>query len=419
MIAPTERHAFATAGTPIGDGGQAFRLIDGEADIPAATRIIYGPNKAFNAIAEEVVQAGGSRAFIVTGRSLGASDLVARVKVALGDRCAGVFTGMGEHSPRSSVIAAARQAREAGADLLIGIGGGSSIVGTKGVSLVMGEGEDLDALRAIYHYQTRKIDVPRLLKPKPAVIAIPTTLSAGEFSSAMGLTNDATGAKDIFIDPKVVPRTIILDPVMTTATPPRLWASTGIKALHNAIERYYARNSNPFIEGLCLEAIRNVFRYLRRSIDHPDDLGARGHLQFLNWMTAFGAGKGGIGLGHGICHQLGGVCDVPHGISGCIVLPHMMAFNRPVTIERQREMAAAMGVRIGEVSAETSAIEAAERVRDLIASLGLPQRLREVGVSREALPKIAELTLQDRTLSPTPRPPKDAKEILQLLEQMY
>jgi alcohol dehydrogenase class IV len=397
---------------------EPIRLLVGEADIPAGTRIVYGPDKAFDTIQHEVALAGGSRAFLVTGRSLGASDLVARLKAALGERCVGHFAGMGEHSPRSTVVAAAREATAAGADVLIGIGGGSSIVGTKGVALVMGEGEDLDALRAVYDYQTRKITVPPLLKAKPAIIAIPTTLSAGEFSSAMGITSDE-GAKDIFIDPKVVPRTIILDPVMTTATPPRLWASTGIKGLHNAVERYYARNVNPFMEGLCLEAIRNVFRYLPLSIERPDDLGARGHLQFLNWMTAFGAGKGGIGLGHGICHQLGGLCDVPHGISGCIVLPHMMVFNRPATLERQREMAAAMGLPVDEMTLEDAAIAAAEKVRGLIASLGLPQRLRDVGVSHDALPKVAELTLRDRTLSPTPRPPRDAEEILQLLEEMY
>lgn len=398
---------------------ESIRFVDGEADIPAGTRIVYGPNKLFDTVAHEVENAGGSRAFVISGRTLGSSEIVVRMIAALGPRFAGQFTGMGEHSPRSTVIAAARAAREAGADVLIGIGGGSSIVGTKGTALVMGEGEDLDGLRAVYDYKTRHIEVPPLTKAKPAIIAVPTTLSAGEFSSAMGLTNDATGAKDIFIDPKVVPRTIILDPVATTLTPARLWASTGIKALHNAVERYYARNSNPFTEGLCLEAVRNVFRYLKHTVDNPDDLAPRGQLQFLNWMTAFGAGKGGIGLGHGICHQLGGVCDVPHGISGCVVLPHMMAFNRPATLERQREIARAIGIPVDQMSPEAAAEEAEARVRGLIAALGLPSRLQDVGVRREDLPKVAEMTLRDRTLSPTPRPPRDAQEILLLLEQMY
>ncbi len=393
--------------------------LSGEADIPAATRVIYGPDKALSGVLEELAAAGASRAFIITGKSMGASHLVARLKEGLGANCCGHFAAMGEHSPRSTVLEAARQARSAGADLLVGIGGGSTIIGTKGVALVLGEGEDLDALRAHYDYQTRKITAPRLTRAKPPVIAIPTTLSAGEFSSAMGITDDATGAKDIFIDPKVVPRAVILDPVMTTATPARLWSSTGIKALHNAVERYYALNANPFIQGLCLEATRNVFRYLKRSVDDPNDLDARGRLQFLNWMTAFGAGKGGIGLGHGICHQLGGVCDVPHGISGCIVLPFMMEFNRPATLEKQRQIAMAMGFEDTAASDEEAAIWAEQQVRGLIASLGLPARLQEVGVKREDLPKVAEMTLRDRTLSPTPRPPRDADEIFTLLERMF
>jgi len=392
--------------------------LHGEAEIPARTRVVYGPETAFTAIAGEMALAGASRAFIVTGRTLGGSALVERLIGVLGERFAGIFKEMGQHSPRESVIAAARQAKEAGADLLIAIGGGSTIVGTKGVALVMGEGEDLDSLKAHYDYKTRKITVPALTMAKPPVIAIPTTLSSGEFSSAMGIT-DASGIKDIFIDPKVVPHTIILDPVMTSLTPPRLWASTGVKALHNGIERFYARNANPFIEGLCLEAIRNVFRYLKHSLDHPDDIDARCRLQFLNWMTAFGAGKGGIGLGHGICHQLGGVCDVPHGISGCIVLPHMMAFNRPVTLKQQRRIAEAIGIRVEGMSDQDAAEAAEESVRHLIAELGLPSRLSEAGVEEAQLPKVAELTLRDRTLSPTPRPPRDAAEILELLQGMY
>ena len=148
------------------------------------------------------------------------------------------------------------------------------MVGTKGVALVLGEGEALDHLKSHYDFRTRETVVPALEAPKPPVIAVPTTLSSGEFSSAMGITDDETGAKHIFIDPKIVPRVIVLDPVMTTLTPDRLWASTGVKALQNAVERYYALNRHPFIEGLCLEAVRIVFRDLRRSVQDRADLGA-------------------------------------------------------------------------------------------------------------------------------------------------
>ncbi|GGL80832.1 iron-containing alcohol dehydrogenase [Wenxinia marina] len=390
----------------------------GEADIPAATRVVYGPGTLHDAIPAEVEVLGASRVFLVTGRTLGGNAQVARLKDLLGDRLAGHFAEMGEHSPRSTVLAAAAAAAAAEADCLIGIGGGSAIIGTKGVALILGEGEDLDALRAHYDYRTRKITVPRLANRKPPVIAVPTTLTSGEFSSAMGITDDATGSKDIFIDPGVVPRVIVLDPVLAAETPHRLWASTGVKALQNAIERFYARNANPFIEGTCLEAIAIVFRDLAPSLADPQDIAARGRLQFLNWMTAFGAGKGGIGLGHGICHQLGAVSHVPHGISGGIVLPHMMRFNRPETLDRQRRIAAAMGIRFA--ASDTDASEQAEaRVRALVTDLGLPTTLSDAGVRHEDLPRVAELTLRDRTLAPTPRPPRDAAEVLGLLEEMF
>lgn len=399
--------------------GSQDRGLYGEADIPAATRIIYGPGRAFSDINDELDALDTQRAFLVTGRTLGASELVARFKEALGPRLCGHYARMGQHSPRHQVIEAARLAREAGADVLVAIGGGSSMVGTKGVALVMAEGEDMDQLRAHYDYNTRTITVPKLSRQKLPVICIPTTLSAGEFSSAMGISNATTGQKDKFIDPGVVPRVVFLDPEMTIATPPDLWASTGIKALQNGVERYYARNANPFVEGLCLEAIRVVFRHLVPSIEDPTDLDARGRLQFLNWMTAFGAGKGGIGLGHGICHQLGSVCGIGHGISGCVVLPHMMRFNRPVTLERQRIIAEAMGFSQSDATDQQAAEWAEETVRALVRRLNLPATLSQAGVRREDLPRVAELTLQDRTLSPTPRPPQDAGEVERLLAEMY
>ena len=388
----------------------------GEAEIPAATRILYGPGRVEATLSDEVGLHGGAKAFLVTGRSLGGSDLAKALKSALGGRLCGHYAQMGEHSPRSSVLEAARNARDAGADTLVALGGGSTIVGTKCMAVVMGEGEDLDSLRANFDYRTGKITAPKLIAPKPPVIAIPTTLTSGEFSSAMGVTNETTGSKDIFIAPSAVPRTVILDPVATTMTPDRLWASTGVKALQNAIERFYARNANPFIEGTCLEAIAMVFRDLRHSLQEPSDLAARGRLQFLNLMTAFGAGKGGIGLGHGICHQLGGVCGISHGISGCIVLPYMMAFNRPATLARQVRIAQAMGLSTEGRQEEKVAYEAEMKVRQLVAELGLPGRLRDAKVRYEDLDRVAELTLHDRTLAPTPRPPRDAAEVRELLE---
>jgi len=392
--------------------------LEGEAEIPGATKIVFGPEKAFTAINAELDEIGASRAFIVTGNTLAnKTDLIPRLVKALGKRSVGVFDGMRMHTPRDAVLASAGMARKANADVLIGVGGGSPIVGTKGTALVLAEGEDMDALCTRYDHIAKTYVVPKLTHRKLPIIVIPTTLSAGEFNSSMGITNPATGGKDIFVDPGVVPHTIIFDPLMTSATPPWLWGSTGVKGLQNAVERYMSRNRSPFSEGLGLEAIKIVFRYLKKSVDDPSDMFARGNLQFLNWMTAFGGGKGGFGLGHGICHQLGGLCNVPHGVAGCIVLPHMMEYNRSVTLERQRHVAEAMGI-VG-VSDEEASVKATAKVRGLVQTLGLPSRLRDAGVKEADLPKVAELALRDRSLNGAPRPPKDAAEILGLLQKMY
>jgi alcohol dehydrogenase class IV len=262
-----------------------------------------------------------------------------------------------------------------------------------------------------------RLTIPALTRPKLPHLAIPTTLSGAEFTHIAGITRTDVGVKEIFLDPQLVPRVVFLDPTFTLPTPTTLWASTGLKALDHAIESVYSLKSNPFTDALCLEAVRQVFTHLERSVTRPDDLALRLALQHASWLACYGITNTWVGLGHALCHQVGARCGVPHGIAAGILLPHAMAFNRPVTLERQALLAQAMAIE--GVTLAASATEAADRVAGLVARLGVPQRLRDVGVSRTALGAIADHTARDFVVRTNPRPIRSAAEIRALLEEAW
>lgn len=379
-------------------------------------RVVHGVGAAAQ-LAREADRLGARRMLLVTGTTLATkTDLPARVRAILGGRVAATFTDTAQHVPRDAVRAGVSVARAIGADAVVSLGGGSAIDCAKAIALLLAEGERWDDCRVVFELPDT-LRVPALPAPKLPHLAIPTTLSGAEFTHIAGVTRADAGVKQIFLDPQLVPRAVFLDPAFTLATGPGLWASTGIKALDHAVESVYSVKHNPFTDALCLDAVRLLFAHLRRSIAAPDDVGARLALQHAAWLACFGITNTWVGLGHALCHQVGARCGVPHGIAAGILLPHAMAFNRPATVERQALLARAMGV-TGGTSAE-AAVEAGLRVRGLVRGLGLPSRLRDVGVRREVLAMIAEHTGRDFVVRTNPRPIRSESEILELLEAAW
>lgn len=329
-------------------------------------RVLFGPGSLAR-LAEEVDRLGGERAFLITGRSLAEkTNFVGRIRSQLGPRLAGTFSAIRQHTPRGDVARAAAQVQAAAADLLISLGGGSPIDGTKAVARAVAE------------------TTGRL----PPHLAIPTTLSAAEFSHLVGVTDEARRAKTGFADARLAPRSVILDAELCLATPMDLWLATGIRALDHAVETLYAPGEHPVPDVLALEAIERLFRFLPASKADPGNLIARGELQLAAWMTFFGEVNIPLGMSHILGRRLGATYDVPHGVTSCITLPWVME----AMAERRPRPLASMGRRLGAaaVAEETAARAAADSVRDLIRRLELPSRLSQVGVPQADLPGIAE-----------------------------
>jgi maleylacetate reductase len=292
------------------------------------------------------------RAFIVTGRSLNQkTDLIRRVEVLLGDRHAGTFAGIGQHTPGGTVEQAAAEAEVAAADLLVAVGGGSVVDGTKAIARQLGY---------------------------PAQVAIPTTLSGAEWAHRAGVTDESAGRKRGFIDPETVPPVVILDPETTVYAPETLWLSTGIRALDHAVEGYLYGGDHPITDVTSLEGARRLMRYLPRSRSSPDDLQVRLELQLAAWLAYFGPMNTPMGLSHELGRRIGASYDVPHGITSCVILaPSLRVLRDHISVERWSGLSEALGG------------DPTERVSSLVAELGLPGSLGEVGVPEEDLESVA------------------------------
>jgi maleylacetate reductase len=376
---------------------------------PPMERVVFG--KAFDAVLKEEVERASARAVYVlmSGTLARNSDAEARVRSALADRFAGISTKIGAHTPRVDVVEAANAARARGADLILTVGGGSVTDGGKMVGLCLGNGvsstDQLDACRATLDAESR------IKPPGLPQIAIPTTLSAGEFTALAGCTDTRRGVKELFTHPQLMPRAVILDPAATVWTPEWLFLSTGIRAVDHAVEDLCSIESQPLSDAASTHALTLLGRGLKRVKTEPQNLDARLDCQIGAWLSVIGSQTGvSKGASHGIGHVLGGTAHVPHGYTSCVMLPHVLRFNRWANAERQARVAAALGSPGG---------EAADAVAALVAALGLPSRLSEVGVKREDLDRIARLSMHDRWIHTNPRKIDGPEVIRSLLEAAF
>lgn len=361
--------------------------------------VIFGAGKIAS-LGEELSRRGARRALVVTGKSLGASRLLERVKRAAGGALAGVFTGAVQHVPSKTVDALVADAVRLEADAFVSFGGGSPI-------------------------DMAKIAGVRLLKRSPARetvhIAIPTTLSAAEFTAFGGMTDEATHHKGGTGDPRVQPRTVILDPDLTAETPAWLWASTGMRALDHAVESSYSTRRQIVTDTLCAKAIAMLAEHLRPSIATAgaEQTEHRMQCQLAAWLSIFGMTNTRAGISHALGHQIGPYWNVPHGVTSCITLPHVMRFMADIAPERFGPIAQGFGLRFDAASPRAAALECADRAAEFIKQFEVPTRLRDVGVPHEEIGRIAATVLAEVAASNTVGREVTERELIALLEAAY
>jgi alcohol dehydrogenase len=241
------------------------------------------------------------------------------------------------------------------------------------------------------------------------IIAVVGTASGAELTPSLGVSNDM-GKKWIFSDPKLCCRVVLMDPLANLEVPASLMLSTGMNALAHAVEGLYSATRTPITDALALEALHGLPTALRWVHQDPQDAAARAALLESAHLAGLVIANARTCLHHAICHAIGAYCGVPHGQANSVMLPHVVAFNQGVAAEPLARGARAWGLNDGRL--ETG-------IRRLQSDLGVPTRLRDVGVQAHQLQAIADKTMGERGLHVNPRQVTHSSEILTVLEQAF
>jgi maleylacetate reductase len=382
---------------------------------PWFERICAGTDCTREHLGQVVRELGARRVVVVTGRTLGNHELLQRVLGALAECEVELFTECREHSPRPTLLALADVMRRSRAECMISFGGGTPIDTAKLAAMcVAADVRAADALDALYMRfpaggSPVSPDVPASTLPH---IAIPTTLSAGEYTDIAGSMDVERRQKHVYACPGTAPRIVFLDPALATATPEALWASTGIRAIDHAVEGFCSVKVQPINDAFAIAALRLLWTNLPRASRDANDLAAREACLTGSALSLSGAARNvAMGLSHSMARQLGGRYGIPHGIASAMMLPAVLAFNAPVNGARQAELAAA--------ALPQPVASLGDAIRELARTLGVHARLRDYNVPHADLAVLAEEAMADWGVMTNPRRVATPGELVALLEEIY
>ena len=397
------------------------KLLQGEFNPAVPTRIVFGNGK-IDSLKDEIQKLSGKRVLVLSGRTLAEkTDAVRRINDGLGDMSAGVYSGLTQRAPLSTAVEAANLALASGADTLVGVGGSTISDAARMIAVLMAEGiTTVEQLRQLGEEQDMLLSPNLDGKVLPLQVAVPTTLSAGEFNMGGGnVLDDQAGHKIRVRHPRLYADLIMLDSVMTEGTPDWLWLSTGVKALDHCIERLYTTGNQPAIDAPILAAAEMLFTHLPKSRESDGDPEARLQCLVAAWMSMMGAPNFAMGLSHAIGHILGVKYSVGHGYTSCVTQPYVMEFNRPVSAAKQALLARSAGLDTQGMSDEAAAEAAARAVDDFVLGMGMPHRIRELEIPEADLPEIAELVLTDDGCRNNPIPITSAEQVMEVLRAAF
>ncbi|MGH7840787.1 MAG: iron-containing alcohol dehydrogenase [Candidatus Binataceae bacterium] len=390
----------------------------GEFNFTRLERVIFGPGRVAS-LGRELERRGLARAVVVTGKTLGRSQLLEQVTGALGSRCAAVFKNAQQHVPLGTTRELIEEIKREQADCVISFGGGSPIDTAKVAASAILTGRDPGAAAGGIEFggALAKVDSTRDF----IQIALPTTLSAGEYTPVGGVTDEATLIKGAVVDPRLQPRIVINDPALTVETPAWLWAATGMRALDHAVEAIYSIRHQPLADTLATKAIKLLVEHLPASIKTGGaaSLAHRGHCQMAAWFSIFGGMNTRFGVSHALGHQIGPKWNVAHGVTSCITLPHVMRFMAEIAPQRFGPIAEGLGVRYDGADPRGGALECADRVAQFIAQFDVPHSLKAAGVPRGEMTQIAATVLHEVEAAKVVDRPVTREEIVSLLEAAY
>ena len=393
-----------------------------------AWRLHCGRQVIEQSLKEAVQRAGAMRALVLCSPSVNRrTDTVRRIEAALGDRYAGVFDGIEKDSTYASVRDATQAAREAGADLLIAVGGGSVIVAVRAVAIFLGETGDPFALMTQYP-EDKPAYSPRLLAPKPPIINIPTTPNSAMNRAGTGLKNPDLDHRMEYFDPKTRPQAIFLDEDALLSAPPSLIRSTATTVFAGLVGSMAQRDINPLAEGDRDHAFRLAHRAYPRLVEEIDNPSLRIELCIAAFLQNRAEDDGARRFRGGAFSGNYAVSTALHvryphvgqGESTCVVHAPKIRLSESVDLQSAQQVAEALGVWRDGMNARQAALAVAELLEALYTRMGMPTRLRQLEIPREALRDIANETVKNFNANAGMRSPQQqVEDALRLLETAY
>lgn len=367
---------------------------------------------AIENIVTEAKIRGYKKALVVTDKDLIKFNVATRVTELLKNNNLEfeIFDEVKSNPTINVVLKGIEKFKEAKADYIIAIGGGSSIDTAKAIGIIINNPEysDIRSLEGAVETKNKCVDI----------IAVPTTAgTAAEVTINYVITDEEKKRKFVCVDPHDIPIIAVVDSEMMSSMPKGLTAATGMDALTHAIEGYITKGAWELTDALHLKAIEIISRSLRSAVNNEPK--GREDMALGQYVAGMGFSNVGLGIVHGMAHPLGAFYDTPHGIANAVILPYVMEYNAEATGEKYREIARAMGVTgVDNMSQEEYRKAAIDAVKKLSEDVGIPKTLREIGVKEEDLKALAESAMADAC---TPGNPRDTsiEEILEIYKSIY
>jgi len=375
------------------------------------TLIVFGCG-SIEELGKRVRELGGSKAIVVTDKGIVNSGILDGIRDILrkNDIDFVIFDEVEPNPLDTTAEKGADVAIKEGCDIVIGIGGGSSMDSAKAIAMRVKnrEGTLLDYVGI---NKVKNVPLP--------IVAVPTTSGTASELTIFSVLTDSRDLTKISIGSDLLtPKVAICDPILTISMPPNVTAMTGMDALTHAVESYVTTIATPVTKTLALESIRLISDNLRRAVARGEDINARSNMLLASLLAGMAFRHTRLGIAHALAMPLGSWdIRLPHGLANALVLPYVMEFNLPGNLEGYADIAIAMGESPGDTLRET-ALKSIRAVKELIEDIGLPRSLKAVGVRKEDFDRIAQEAMKSGNLAVNPRVCKK-EDLISILEASY
>ena len=359
-----------------------------------------------------VARLGFKKALVVTDKGLmkfGVAKMVLDVMDAAGIAYE-IFDDVKPNPTVTNVKNGIEACKQAGADFIVAIGGGSSMDTAKGIGIVVNNPEFSDIISLEGVADTKKKSLP--------IIALPTTAgTAAETTINYVIIDETRQAKMVCVDPNDIPCVAIIDAELMYSLPKSLTAATGMDAMTHAIEGLITKAAWELSDMFEIKAIEMIYKYLPLAVDEPTNPTGRDGMAVAQYVAGMAFSNVGLGVDHGMAHPLSALFDVPHGVACAMLLPTVMRYNMPAAKEKYVDIAKACGVYTADMTTDEAAEAACRAIEDLSARVGTNKRLTDLGITEADIDALADQAIADVCTPGNPRP-VSREDIVSLYRQI-